>query len=1046
MNSQTLINKLGYEDNPSFLKDDDLKLHHGYSFFFEQARKDCDLKGVYVLTDLPEKENRSITPLVYVCEAENDKQAVEIHRRVWNQNIVPFLVVVTRGAIRLYSGFEFDRDVKDEDRVLGIAKNTNEILTKLADFKARTIDSGAIWDSQSISSEGRVDRKLLANLKSLSKYLTDDGLIIEDAHSLIGKYIYLKYLRDRDILSDRRLEDAGFTEDDIFGRNAKKGKLYELEGYLNDFLNGSVFPLPNKNKIKPKHIQKVADVFMGGNIYKNQSVLFDMYDFSYVPIETLSVVYQQFLHQKEEGKSKGAFYTPVHLVNFVLDELEAKKPLQQGMKIFDPSCGSGAFLVQCYRRLVESVLRARDVKKLKTTELRELLVNHIYGLDADCEACQVAQLSLSLTLLDYIDPPDLTTTSFKLPDLRDTNVFYCEGGFFDEGSAWAKNVSSDGYDWIVGNPPWKAKYDQAKSYDVKALAWIKQYSKQYPVGKEQLAEAFAWKVSTLLAEDGQCGLVMPALSLFKKTGIEFRRNFFTRVETWCVVNFANLRHRLFEGAGHPAAAFFFSGKKEWDKDNHYITTYAPFAVEDTSLHDTIGKQKKVWSVAINYAGIKDIQLSEVISGDSILWKNSMWGTIRDQILVSKVTKRMPSLEEYTKKQKLHIGEGMQIRMQAGDTELANEVKGKKIILMNPFSNLDNPHHLPPYCFDYLSNKKNIYARKGRKENSLRVCKPPHIFIDAARRFAIYSDDFFVIPPRQIGISGDPEQKTILKVFALYLKSDFAIYQQWLTSASWGVERDRPNLDDLKRMPVPLASLSDSELSKWAKLHDDLVEIDTVVRLEKEKDAKQAKKDKEATLFDEKTKSEVISVRKDSQPILDKLLAQMNDMVYKLMGINKKQRWLIEDMLNVKMKLNNGKIADEAIKTATKREIEDFAKIFQGELDLFLDHSGKKKVHKLKVMYTDKSVVMIVDHLQRSKQSNPEVVDVSDSAALQEEMEKLKNKLLESSRSQWIYYTRCLRIYEGRKTYIFKPRERLYWLKSQALAEADDFIEEKLATV
>jgi len=45
----------------------------------------------------------------------------------------------------------------------------------------------------------------------------------------------------------------------------------------------------------------------------------------------------------------------------------------------------------------------------------------------------------------------------------------------------------------------------------------------------------------------------------------------------------------------------------------------------------------------------------------------------------------------------------------------------------------------------------------------------------------------------------------------------------------------------------------------------------------------------------------------------------------------------------------------------------------------------------------------------------------------------------------MYFTRCLQIHEARRTYIFKPRQRLYWLKSQALAEADDFIAEKLAT-
>jgi len=170
---------------------------------------------------------------------------------------------------------------------------------------------------------------------------------------------------------------------------------------------------------------------------------------------------------------------------------------------------------------------------------------------------------------------------------------------------------------------------------------------------------------------------------------------------------------------------------------------------------------------------------------------------------------------------------------------------------------------------------------------------------------------------------------------------------------------------------------------------------------------------------------------------------MNDKVYKILGISRKQRWLIEDMLNVRMKLNDGKIATEAIDLATEKEIEKFVRIFQEELDLFLDHSGRKKVHKVKVLYTNSSAVIIVDHLMRSMKTKPEVIEVQDDDVRQE-LNKLQGKLTET-KSQWMYFTRCLQIHQARKTYIFKPRQRLYWLKSQALAEADEFIAEKLAT-
>ena len=463
MNSRQVIEKLGYSESPAFLQGERLREHHGYSFFFAQAEKTekeehCNLKGVYTLLYSPDKlSSSSLTPVVYVCEADNEAGAQVIHERVWNQNIVPFLIVVTPKNIRLYSGFEYDRKQSDEDRVLEVAMNAKEVLDKLSVLKSESIDSGDIWKQRPISLEGRVDRHLLRNLKKLSELLTGPKYKLpqEHAHTLIGKYIYLKYLRDRDILSNHRLSDAGVCEEDVFSERAQKKKLYQLEDYLDIFLNGSVFPLPRKN-IETEHIKEVAGAFKGGDPESGQQVLFDIYDFSYVPIETLSVVYQQFLHAKGQGRGKGAYYTPVHLVNFILDELEAKNPLKEGMKIFDPSCGSGAFLVQCYRRLVESIVRVEG--KLKPTELRKLLVDNIFGLDADEEACLVAELSLSLTLLDYINPPDLSSKKhkgFKLPKLHNKNIFHCEGGFFDDKSLWVKSIPKKGYDWIIGNPPWK---------------------------------------------------------------------------------------------------------------------------------------------------------------------------------------------------------------------------------------------------------------------------------------------------------------------------------------------------------------------------------------------------------------------------------------------------------------------------------------------------------------------------------------------------------------------------------------------------------------
>ena len=84
----------------------------------------------------------------------------------------------------------------------------------------------------------------------------------------------------------------------------------------------------------------------------------------------------------------------------MLAELAEGRPLQRGMRVIDPACGSGAFLVQCYRRLIEREFPPGTTPQ--PAALRELLVKHIYGVDVEEDACNVAELSLILTLLDYV--------------------------------------------------------------------------------------------------------------------------------------------------------------------------------------------------------------------------------------------------------------------------------------------------------------------------------------------------------------------------------------------------------------------------------------------------------------------------------------------------------------------------------------------------------------------------------------------------------------------------------------------------------------------
>lgn len=1035
MNIQDLLNCLKYSESSYYLTGSSLKAHPAYSHTFRLAQEKCGLDGVYALQghDANFPLGQITLPIVYVCRANSEAEATKLHKLVWNQNIVPFLLVETPKTFRLYPAFNYDsQSGKNKDQsILQIAKTVNAVLTHLSELKAGAINSGAIWSKwgKEVAQEKRVDTKLLKDLKSLSAWLQEHNMPRNAAHALIGKYVYLHYLKDREILSDRKFSQWKVGENTVFGRHATLAGFHYVIKRLDNWLNGTLFPIPEEGIGSPSldHIQMVAGTFAGDDPKTRQMHLdFKAYNFQYIPIETLSMVYQQFLHAEGKGRGQGAYYTPIHLVNFILDELDTKRPIRKGMKVCDPACGSGAFLVQCYRRLINHEIEQALEKHLSPFDLSDLLTDHIYGVDVDEDACGVTELSLTLTLLDYVDPPDLENpaySNFALPSLRDQNIFCCKEGFFDPELDWQIAGPKEGYDWIVGNPPWKKlKPKKLEKGDKAALGWIEKNKNRFPVSSNQLAEAFAWKASQHLSEQGLIGLLLPAGTLFKTTAKKFRQEFFSTMNVWCVVNFANLRHLLFQGAKNPAAAFFYSCLQKNGDTVSRIITYAPFAVNQLARYEASRRKRgMLWTIIVNANEIREIPAVEVATGSSRPWKLAMWGSSRDRFLLNSLAKRFPPLSEYKKKYGLEVHPGLELRTAKVDepVEYLKEVVGKNELDTKALSRYEGVFTLPEQALRRIDPDR-AWVRKGRGKIPLQICYPPHIIVHAARKFAVFSNEFVVVPPRQLGIAGKASQGNLLKALALYLNSDFAVYQQFLTSTFWGIERDRPDKADLENLPIPLDDLSAKELSDWASLYDELAEASLKSFL--------AHKE---PLFDGFEKLSDIS----------RLVKQLNDFVYTLLGINRAERWVIEDLLSVRKELNEGKLAREAINPANEDEINKYASILKAELDDFLDADVKDQ-HKVAVLYTDELAIVKIEHPHSPPAGVATILEVKDQKD-KAEFDKLKSKLL-SNRGQWIYFNHNLRIFEGRTTYFVKPRQKLCWLKSQALLDADEFIAEKLS--
>ena len=998
MKVQALIQKFGYEDSSAFLRGADLDGIRTYAHIFRKAKKFCGLQGVYTLRN----QAQSPIPLLYVCETANEEEADAIHRRVWNQDIVPFLLLVSPYSIRLYSGFEYAEST--EKRILDIARSINEALEKFQAFQAQAIDNGSLWESwgHHVKPENRVDWKLLDELESLGRWLIESELDHHTANALVGKYVFLRYLKDRDILSPRRLAEWNIAENTIFGRDANLAGFQTINEHLKVWLNGDIFSIDSFQSITDAHISKTAAVFSGDEVSGQMNLGFKVYDFSHIPLETLSVIYEQFLHSESHGngkskaEEKGAYYTPVHLVNFMLDELESRKPLGTDGTVLDPACGSGAFLVQAYRRMIERALSERGA--LRPVELRDLLTRRVFGIDKDHDACQVAGLSLALTLLDYIDPPDLggRYKGFKLPELQGKNILH--GDFFDPNIL----PQSKKFTWIASNPQWD------ETTQPLALTWMKENKKKYPVGRKQIAEAFAYKVLENVRPDGAVGMLMPAMSLFKSPSKKFRQSFFSQTDTWAVVNFANLSSVLFAGRAQvPAASFFYAPLNEGADE--IITVFSPFRITQPA---TRGKgNTESWSVTVNGAEIRRVQKNEAARGEGLTWKLALWGTPRDARLLESVSSRFPALAQFARTHELIMHQGIEIRSSTvKDIVQVPELVGKKRLLMNNLPKETRLYAFPPHALETIPEEKG-FARKGRDKLPLQVSRPPHIIIDQARRFAVYSDDFIAVPARQIGISGQSSKQSLLKALSLYLSSDFARYSEFFRSPIMGVQESISNLDTLKTLPIP--DFSDKELSILAQLYEQLA----------------ATEDFYYNFVD--------IVRFQSRR--EELEKQANELIYRILGLSVEDRLLVRDLVYERRKMLRGKVSQELIKAPSKAEIRAYIEVLKGQLDDFIGVEDRQQ-HALSVVYQSPSAMLEIRIVDASAVDTLQVRRADKTLA--REFTELKNRLTRQY-SQWLYFERSLTVFDGDRTYLFKPLERLSWLPSQALNDATDLIAQTL---
>jgi hypothetical protein len=1013
--AERVLHALGYDASSNYVPIERLLADPDHGFLYRKAQQKCHVQGVYLLRGRTQEVPQADVPIVYFCSVDSEQEARRVHQRVWNQDLVPFLIVSSPKKIYLYPGFRYQHgpDLQPEQGALRVLTDFNRVAKELAALSADAIDSGNTWREMAseVRAEGRVDWRLLGNLRDLEKDLLSSGLDNRSlVHSIIGKFVYLRYLRDRGILSDRKLKVWGLNAPFTLERTVDPDAFLRLLAHLDDWLNGSVFPLTEDQvtEFGIERLRKVAGIFRGDQSTGQMALDFADYDFSFIPIETLSVIYEQFLHMPVDpsskvtkGRQQGAYYTPIPVVNYMIDCLARKSSLRPRVRVLDPACGSGAFLVQTYRRLIEA--RFQDGVAPKPLEAREILTESIFGVDIDPDACRIAELSLVLTLLDYVDPPDLEAPRLRrfLPSLAGRNI--CQGDAFDT-DFFARAFEGLGFDLILGNPPWKDLHAD-RDEDKAALNWAEEHRTQHPIGGLQAAELFVWRSLQLLAPDGIAGLLLPAMTLFKSESLSFRRQFFDQAAVWSVANFANLVTVLFGGRSTvPAMALFFS-RAGAGSDVERIEFFAPFLANQPTLRETQrARRRESWNLLVNASEICEVPYAEALRGESLPWKIATWGSFLDRRLLRHLPRRtLSSLEE---EGLVVLSEGLQTRKGTQDSdrdplEHHPELAGRKRLNVLPLKGRRYLFRFPGGAIETLP-KDETWGRKGRFELPFRISRSPHIIVSVSLSFAVYDEDSLIVPPRRVGIAADRATPDLLRALTLYLNSDFARYQQFFITSQAGIQQSLNTLDSLRSLPVPFDE--NSFLGEWVNLFN-----------------------------------RAAAIAHDRDDFDDpEILSQLNTLTAKALGLDDREQALIEDFVNVRLSLTRGKVTEAAIGRPAQHEIEAYAETLRDELDAFI---GGELGASHSVAVASQSQTGLVEVRLTRGESVPQPVKIAHAQADIDREYALALKHISAADSQWAYFRRDLQIYTGSGTYFFKPFERLHWTRTQAILDATELLAE-----
>ncbi|MBL8228812.1 MAG: N-6 DNA methylase [Bryobacterales bacterium] len=967
---------------------------------------------------------QDVPTVAFALRDEFDAEEIdELHRALWNQGLASVLVVRLPAEVRVYSLWQrpVSQSVEEssDHRLIESLKVGADALELLRLIPA--VESGTYFERhpQRFDSTTRVDATLLGNLRETLRQLSV-ALPEDAARTLLLQVVFVSYLEDRGIIDATDFQAAA-------GRGRPAQSFVDLLAYrdarlidrlfshLRRTFNGDVFYAPgvfergdDPVSIAAEHIGPLLDFRSGWKEMGTGQLRFWGYDFSFIPVELISSIYDRFLNEGDSSrKATGAYYTPRFLADLVVDQVWnsiAETTRSDGFTVLDPSCGSAIFLVRMFHRLAEHH-KLRSGKDPTWPQLIEWL-ERLHGWDVSESAVRIGAFSLYIALLEQVHPPVVRALKAEgkiLPRLLGKTLVRRD--FFDD--EWHE----PSFDVIVGNPPWVSRQPEKIQT---ALRWCRQHDLPMPGG--ELAWAFVWKAARHLKPDGRVCLLLPAMGILLNHSKEVaaaRLRWLSSIALLRIINFADVCFQLFDGADRPTvmALFRTGGHRGSDKIEYWVP----------KAHRLLRSTKILIVPTNDRLGVTQ----ELAQSDPAVWKQRMWATGRDQKLLawlsdlprlgstatlySRVRRDLDLAEEWV------IGQGF--KPHHPDSESKRQREDFTIVDdVTKLSFLDASQFRP-----WVIPKINTQAwptSKVHRSGYVRGFSGPHVLVpqgvvrNEGRVRAAYVEQSCSFHHSLQAITFPVGQASKAKLLTALLNSSLAAWYYFHTSANLGTDRAKVHEEQLLDLPFPDPDdTPDPERARVAQ-HNLVGIVDRLLDL------------KDQPLAGERMNDEI---------------RRADHLVFDYYGLSEEEKLLITDSLLAvipSMQPRKGTIT-ALMEQASPGERTQYCRTLRAALREWLQPGAN-----LGVRLIEGGAEAVLVEL-RLGAAWPDVLVEHSDGELRTALDRIF-RLLPQNTTRNVEVQPNLKVFLKDSLYLMKPLNRRFWLASAGLNDADDIAGDLLA--